>query len=228
MSPKPADPGVRVALIEAAASLVAEGGVAALTIRRLAAAVGTSTMAIYTHFGGMEELRAEMQKEGFARLSARIATIRPTADPVADISAMGWGYCFNAIADPAFYRIMFMEAPVEDVGAIAAGAAAFEPLVSVVQRCIDAGRFAPADAWSLATQLWTMCHGFVTLCLAGLMTDDAVISYLNAMACNMFVGFGDDREEAAASIQRAERRMRRQMPTLESRPVPAVRTAHSR
>src|SRR5438477_232205 len=45
------------ALIEAAARLIATEGASGLTLRRVAEEVGTSTMAVYTHFGGMPELR---------------------------------------------------------------------------------------------------------------------------------------------------------------------------
>jgi AcrR family transcriptional regulator len=207
MSPRKSDPGVRVALIEAAARIVDEGGPSALTIRRLSAEVGTSTMAIYTHFGGMEELRTEMQKEAFERLGARVRAVRRMSDPVAYVTAMGWAYCLNAIADPHFYRIMFMQEPLDDPAAIAAGATAFQPLVAGVQRCIETGRFNPGDPWSLATQLWAMCHGFVTLRLAGLLTDESVMEHLTAMAANMFVGFGDDRAAARRSIERAQKKM---------------------
>ena len=52
VSPRTADPALRVTLIETAARLIAEHGTDALTLRRLASEVGASTMAIYTHFGG--------------------------------------------------------------------------------------------------------------------------------------------------------------------------------
>src|SRR5438045_8769349 len=76
----------RRALIEAAARLIATEGAAALTLRRVADEVGTSTMAIYTHFGGMSELRRAVRQEGFARLAARAARVRETDDPVADLA----------------------------------------------------------------------------------------------------------------------------------------------
>ena len=38
--------------------------------RRIAGEVGTSTMAVYTYFAGMEELRREVAREGFRRLAA--------------------------------------------------------------------------------------------------------------------------------------------------------------
>jgi AcrR family transcriptional regulator len=49
-------------LIDRAARLFSEAGPAALTTRRLAAEAGTSTMAIYTHFGSMSELIREIAK----------------------------------------------------------------------------------------------------------------------------------------------------------------------
>ena len=62
---------LRPALIEAAARLIATEGADGLTLRRVADEVGTSTMAVYTCFGGMPELRRAVRREGFARLAAR-------------------------------------------------------------------------------------------------------------------------------------------------------------
>ncbi|MGH8570384.1 MAG: helix-turn-helix domain-containing protein, partial [Gammaproteobacteria bacterium] len=67
MSPRAADERVRLALIEAAARVLARDGPDALTTRRLASEVGTSTMALYTHFGGMDDLRRAVRLEWFER-----------------------------------------------------------------------------------------------------------------------------------------------------------------
>src|ERR1700747_2477742 len=45
--------GVRDELLHAAVALLNEHGPDALQTRKVAAAAGTSTMAVYTHFGGM-------------------------------------------------------------------------------------------------------------------------------------------------------------------------------
>src|SRR5947199_4222618 len=76
---------LRTALLDAAAHLIAADGSARLTARRIAEEVGTSTMAIYTHFGGMPGLRQAVRREGFARLSARLAAVHPSDDPLADL-----------------------------------------------------------------------------------------------------------------------------------------------
>jgi len=43
-----------------------------------------STMAVYTHFGGMAYLRQEVRREGFARLRTHLEWVEPTNDPVTD------------------------------------------------------------------------------------------------------------------------------------------------
>ena len=59
---------LRVALLDAAGALLHAEGPQALTTRRLADAVGTSTQAIYTLFGGKEGIVRAMYREGFDRL----------------------------------------------------------------------------------------------------------------------------------------------------------------
>ncbi|HET6795126.1 MAG TPA: helix-turn-helix domain-containing protein, partial [Acidimicrobiales bacterium] len=85
----------RTALIEAAARLVAEEGPSALSTRRLAAEVGTSTMAVYTWFGGMPQLLRALLREGFRRFGDRLRSVEPTDDPVADLGRLGIAYRDN-------------------------------------------------------------------------------------------------------------------------------------
>src|SRR5918911_2545860 len=105
--------GIRTALIEAAAKLIAGEGPSALTLRRVADDVGTSTMAIYTGFGGMPELRRAVRHEGFDRLASELARADETDDPVADLWMLGALYYANAVRDPDLYRVAFMEQPLD-------------------------------------------------------------------------------------------------------------------
>jgi AcrR family transcriptional regulator len=211
MSPRIADQQVRESLLEAAAELLARDGPSALTTRRLATEVGTSTMAVYTHFGGMDGVHRAVRSEGFARLTEHFDTVRATADPVADLSALGWAYCFNAVANPQLYRAVFLEAPTDDED-LAVGRAAVQYPIDTVARCVDAGRFDRGDPGSMAVQLWAAGHGMVTGLLAQLLTLDEVIEHFSAVGRSLFVGFGDDPERAARSIERAQRRMRDRAP----------------
>ena len=197
-----ADPAVPSALLEAAARVIAEEGSSALTLRRLAAEVGTSTMAVYTHFGSMEEVRRRVRREGFSRFAARLAEIGDTDDPVLDVILLGAAYFANAASSPRLYRVMFMEQPVDAADA-AVGLGTFERLVRGVQRCIDDGRFSPGDATELATQLWAFNHGLVTLRLAGLMSTDASVRSLEAGSLNLFAAYGDEPAASRRSLENA-------------------------
>ena len=187
--PRTADPTVRDALVEAAAKLIADHE--PLTTRRLAAEVGTSTMAVYTHFGSIDELRRAVRRAGFERLRANLARATQTGDPVADVSVQGWGYCINAIQNPNLYRVMFMESPLDERDA-SVGLDTFETLVAGVQRCIDAGRFRPADAWSLAIRLWTNVHGASSLHVAGMLQREDVLEVATKSGRALFIDFGDE------------------------------------
>ena len=206
-----ADREVREALIETAARLLVREGPTALTTRRLAAEVGTSTMAVYTHFAGMDGLRRAVRIEGFSRLDEYFDSVPTTHDPVSDLAALGWAYYFNAVANPQLYRVVFLDSPIDEED-VATGRAAVQRPIDTVARCIEAGRFNPADPESLAIQLWVAGHGMITALLAHLLTLEEVIEHFSAMGRNLFVGFGDDPEKAEHSIDRARRRMSERVP----------------
>ena len=209
MSPKPADASVRAALIDAAARIVATEGRAALTLRRLAAEVGTSTMAVYTHFGSMEELRKEVRREGFARLRSRLDVVKESRDPMADLTLLGAAYYLSATASPNLYRAMFLDGPVDDAD-LDTGLDTFMHLVKGIARCMEHGRLpkaTSADPAELALELWALTHGFVSLQLANLLPADQAAEHLRSGAASLFIAWGEDPSRLRASGARAQKRM---------------------
>lgn len=209
MSPRPADPAIRAALIDAAAQIVASEGRAGLTLRRLASDVGTSTMAIYTHFGNMHELRREVRREGFARLRKSLDAVRTTRDPMADLTVLGAAYYLSATSAPNLYRAMFLDGPVDEAD-FATGLDTFMYLVKGVARCIDAGRLPKVradDPAELAVEVWALEHGLVTLQLAHLLPPDQAMRHLRSGAHSLFLAWGDDPKAQARSLAAARRRI---------------------
>jgi AcrR family transcriptional regulator len=190
---------LRQALIETAARLIATEGVGALTLRRVAEEVGTSTMAIYTHFGGMDELRRAVRREGYLRLATQIGLVQETADPVADLATIGRVYYENAIRNPHLYRVMFMEQPLDEVDA-ATGSETYESLARAMRRCLDAGRFDHGDPQELAREFWALGHGMITLQLAQLVSPDEARRCLGGLVLKLFRANGDDDERAMTSF----------------------------
>lgn len=189
---------MRSDLIDAAARLVAVEGAGALTIRRVAEEVGTSTMGIYTHFGGMPELRRAVRREGYTRLASALARIDETDDPVHDLAMIGRAYTENAVENPHLYRVMFMEHPLDQADA-EIGSDTRESLTRAIRRCIDASRFAPADPGDLARQFWAFGHGVVALALVGLLSPDQARRSLLDGVVSLFIGFGDEPHAARES-----------------------------
>ncbi len=206
VSPRPAKPDIRQALVEAAAHLLAHEGPAALTTRRLAAEVGTSTMSVYTYFGSIRDVVREVVREGFDRLAGRLAAVPITDDPVADLANLTRVYRKSALADPSLYAVMFGGSSIagfqlsEEDRAI--GLRTLRTAVDCVRRCVETGRFRPTtDAWLVARQLWCAVHGLVILELGGYFSDEGSAERcLDAQLRDFPVGAGDTFEAANRSV----------------------------
>lgn len=205
MSPRPADPELPANLIETAARLLAEEGPHALSTRRLAAEAGTSTMAVYTYFGGMDDLVRAMVREGFTMLDDRLSAVAETDDPASDVAALGLAYRRNATEHRHLYSVMFggsslagFQLTDEDRQY---GRYTLETLVKTVARCMAAGRFRTGDAELVAHQMWIAVHGLVTLELGGYLIEpyDADACF-DAQVCGLLIGAGDEPSAATRSV----------------------------
>ncbi|WP_369125479.1 TetR/AcrR family transcriptional regulator [Catenulispora pinisilvae] len=205
MSPRPAQPDIRRALIDAAATILAESGPDGLSTRQLAREVGVSTSAVYTYFGGMDDLVRAMAYEGFARLNSALTASAGSQDPVADVVRLGRIYRENALRHRHLYAVMFGGSALAGFSLTdedrAHGLYTLDLLVKAVQRCVQAGRFRDGDATLVAHELWMSIHGIVTLEIGGYLFQpyDADTCF-DAQVCTLLVGSGDDLERARASI----------------------------
>jgi AcrR family transcriptional regulator len=163
---KPAKPDLVDRLVDEAARILAEQGPGGLSLRKLAASVGVSTMPVYTLFGDKHGLLSAMHREGFRRLGAALAAVPETDDPLADLGALGLAYRQAALASPHLYGLMFGRIAPEfqpDEDERAAADATYRPLVDGVARCQVAGVLAPGSPDRVALHLWAVAHGMVNL-----------------------------------------------------------------
>lgn len=164
----PAD--VRRRLLEEAARILDDEGPSALSARRLAVAAETSTMAVYTHFGGMGAVVDAVATEGFRRLIDRVDAVATTDDPRADLRSMAAAYRQNALENPHLYAVMFGAVSVRGLGGhgpdLDVAYAAFRQLADAVARAMEAGVLRRDDPSAVAAQLWSALHGYTMLELA--------------------------------------------------------------
>ncbi len=207
---------MREQLIEAGIRLLETDGPESLQARRIATAVGASTMAVYTHFGGMTELSSAIVAEAFSRFGAALAAVPPSADPVADFFVMGSAYRGYALENPQRYQLMFglaapAEAPAKScdftTGPVTEGIGAetFEQLVAVVERMIAAERIRADSAREVAARLWSLIHGVVLLELSGNFGDEgrALGTVLLPATIDLLAGMDADRARLEESLRQA-------------------------
>ena len=197
----------RQQLLDAAVRLLEAEGPEALQARRLAGEIGASTMAVYTHFGGMPGLLDAVTRNGLARFAEHVREVPETDDPVADLLAGGLAYSSFALANPQLYRLVFGLASVDAGGpwATPEGRDAFSVLLGHVDRVIEAGRFDDGDALAAATKVLATTHGFLLLVLGGFIADSGqdVGALIGPLTVDLMVGLGDSREAAQASLAQA-------------------------
>jgi hypothetical protein len=124
--------------------------------------------------------------------------VKPSADPVRDLAALGSAYLVNALANPDLYRVMF------DAGfALEDPAAADETLhhlVSAAERAKQLSRFrTDVDPLSLATQTWAIGHGLVSLVAPGPLPRQALDHGIPILTA-LFISCGDTPEACHHSV----------------------------
>jgi len=202
-------------MVDTAARLLATEGPDAVSARRLARELGTSTMVVYTHFGGMDELTRQVMRRGFVGFGTELARAAVTDDAVADWMTFFWGYRRFALREPHLYAVMFGPGLADfrrgDPADLEAARSTFESLLRRIHACVDAGRWRVDDVTTAGEAAWSGVHGHTTLELNGRFAAvgrDPVRSYSEILT-RMSIGFGDDAQATLRSLSTARRRAAR-------------------
>jgi len=215
--PRPYHHGnLREALVDAALAILAEEGVAALTLRSAARRVGVSHAAPKNHFGDLRGLLAAVAAEGFRRLAAAMQ-VPKDEDTAERLLAIGRAYVRFAQTSPELFRAMFHPGlgPREPGGELdQASTAALGVLVEAVATAQAAGTVREGDAMELSMAAWSLVHGLSTLLVdghlarKGLPRDGFVLA--RALGEHLLRGVGVDggraRSEPGARARRKSER----------------------
>ncbi|MDO5678114.1 MAG: TetR/AcrR family transcriptional regulator [Propionibacteriaceae bacterium] len=167
--PRVHDEALAEALLDEATRIVGTEGPAALSLRRLTQAAGTSTSAIYSLYGSRDALLDAVYARAINSF-ALATTVEPTASPLADLLEMGILYRRWALENPQMYPMMFGKRPNDTPEAIRERTrSTVEPLLECVTRCIKGGLLKDAPPAIIVSQLWASVHGYVSLELDGIL-----------------------------------------------------------
>lgn len=165
------DTGERI--LGEAMELFQEDGLAAVTMRAVAARVGVSPMAIYRHYANRDELLKGLIAEAQALFLNYLQQAQAGRDAWERLSLSGRAYLRFALEHPREYALVFQEPVGKAAGKRSwQSAATFRFLVDRVRECADAGLLGAPDAEAAALTLWAQVHGLVSLYLAGKLAVD--------------------------------------------------------
>ncbi|MFY2789471.1 TetR/AcrR family transcriptional regulator [Rhodococcus sp. MALMAid1271] len=172
--PRIHDAELRFRLLEAAAESVAQHGVESLSLRKLAAAEGTSTTAIYSLFGGRAELLVALFSASFSSFGDAQRRVPVTGDPEVDLRELAAAYRDWALRNPNLYAVMFggVLGGVDVADEAHLADAAMDPLRAAVTSAVGGGVLRGASVELITHSFWAIVHGLVSLELAMLADSD--------------------------------------------------------
>lgn len=166
----------RQAITEAARTILVEEGLHAVSLRRVAGALGVTAPALYAHVDDKRDLLQGIAEQEFERMIERFHGIQ-SRDPVDRIREQCREYVDYACENPALFKAMFLFRPeltAEPRGSdMPLATKAFQVAAEPVHDAVREGKFKQADPHMAALTVWTAIHGVATMILSGPTMDGA-------------------------------------------------------
>ncbi len=163
----------REQILETALHLFAQHGMAHVSTRQIAQAVGISQPSLYAHFRTAHEISAELCLRAFDRLAqVSRGVLAAPGTPAEHFRRLGLAYIHFGLDHPDMYRMAFMIEGNEQTAALvreakdpvmAAGEGAFDMLRGVIAAMLRAD---PATVELEAQSVWASVHGLTSLLIA--------------------------------------------------------------
>lgn len=165
------------AILLAAHELFDREGPAAVTMRRIAEAVGITPMALYRHFPNRDALLKRISEESFQSAASTWRSHRRRRDPVARLLATQEDYLDYALQHPHLFDHAFSVQRDDARRFPEDFRARRSPTLNVVADLLAEGMrdgvWRDDDPWDVAMTLWAHAHGLIALYRAGRFSYDA-------------------------------------------------------
>jgi AcrR family transcriptional regulator len=155
----------------AARRLLDREGAEAVTMRRVAEAVGITPMAVYRHYPDRAGLLNALANEGFEELARRLATPRSSVDIERRLTKMADIYLEHALENPRLFELMFLK-PREGARRYPrdfklGDSPTANLLAEVIREGVDSGYLRKDDTWEIVFEIGALSHGLILLYLGG-------------------------------------------------------------
>jgi AcrR family transcriptional regulator len=157
----------------AARRLLDKEGADAVTMRRVASAVGITPMAVYRHYPNRAGLLNALADAGFDELAARLAEVRSVDDLEKRLTNILNIYLEHALQNPRLFELMFLtrrEGARRYPQDFKAGRSpTANPMAELIREGMATGYFRKDDAWEIIFEMGALLQGLVMLYLGGRM-----------------------------------------------------------
>jgi AcrR family transcriptional regulator len=177
-------------ILRSARTLFEDGGLDGLSLRKVAADVDITPMAIYRHFADKEALVEALVLDALDRWAERVGAIQ-IDEPLAWLEAVGDEFLAFALEEPRRFEVAFLVRSTRarrypddfDKGRSPAG----RLWMARLKELRSLGRLAPdVEPVEAGFTLWALAQGLVTLYRAGRFTggpDEFTTFYRRAVQC---------------------------------------------
>lgn len=154
-------------ILDTAMQLFIEEGYDSVSIRKIADKIEYSPATIYLYFQDKDDIYHSLQQEGFRIFLEALSLSESVADPVGRVTDLGQRYIRFGIENPEYYDLMFISrSPMKKVDGLKdwkEGVESYLVLLRTVQFAMENGLFTSKDPHVVASGLWSLVHGLVSL-----------------------------------------------------------------
>jgi AcrR family transcriptional regulator len=161
-------------IANAARRLLEREGADAVTMRRVAEAVGITAMAVYRHYPNRAGLLNTLADEGFEELAMRLERLKPKGETRERLEAIMNVFLNHALEKPRLFELMFLK-PREGARRFpedfrAGKSPTANPSARVLKEGMDAGDLRKDDVWEIVFETGALLQGMIMLYLGGRMS----------------------------------------------------------
>src|SRR5262245_36560085 len=106
---------VRQSILDAARDLFTTEGYRNVSIRKIAERIEYSPAAIYSYFGGKDDIYLALAEDGFRLLDEKVRAALGASEPIDDVRAGWWAFYEFAKEQPSYFELMFVDRSVPKI-----------------------------------------------------------------------------------------------------------------
>jgi AcrR family transcriptional regulator len=164
-------------ILKATELLLIDGGIDALSIRRVSEASGYSAPTIYHHFGDKGGLIEALLEARFSVMYEVMAAIPRREDPAAYLRELAAAFARFAIQNPDHYRVLLT--PRNDEQNVPSVDAMRDLVRNALEALAEEGTLAAPSVEAAFQVMWVMLHGLMSIRLVH--TDYAFVDDLTEL-----------------------------------------------